>query len=46
MRAVLIFLNCVYSFAQSDLNDLKQKKKNTEKQMEDIKDQINDLKKQ
>jgi murein DD-endopeptidase MepM/ murein hydrolase activator NlpD len=46
MLAVLIFLNCVYSFAQSDLNDLKQKKKNTEKQMEDIKDQINDLKKQ
>lgn len=44
--AMLMFINCFYSFAQSDLNELKQKKQNTQKQMEDVKDKIDSLKKQ
>jgi len=46
LLAIFIFVNCFYSFAQSDINDLKQKKQNTQKQMEDVKDKISDLKKQ
>ncbi len=44
--AILILVNCFYSFAQSDLDKLKEKKQSTEKQMKDVKSQIESLKRQ